>query len=129
MTYDEYQNKRSWLVDTAETPADQKRLKAQLEKLKAQYEAGKKAAATKKPDPSNTKPFNVRLIKPSEIIKDKPKAKAKAATADDARMQATQRAQMLRGESAEDKAYRTLMEKYNYDVTKIPGFKSGRGTR
>ena len=79
MTYDEYQNKRSWLVDTAETPADQKRLKAQLEKLKAQYEAGKKAAATKKPDPSNTKPFNVRLIKPSEIIKDKPKAKAKAA--------------------------------------------------
>jgi hypothetical protein len=36
---------------------------------------------------------------------------------------------MLRGESAEDKAYRTLMEKYNYDVTKIPGFKGGKGTR
>jgi hypothetical protein len=30
---------------------------------------------SKKSDPSNTKPFNVRLIKPSEIIKDKPKAK------------------------------------------------------
>jgi len=127
MTYDEYQNKRSWLIDTAETPADQKRLKAQLEKLKAQYDAGKKAAATKKPDPSNTKPFNVRLIKPAEIIKDKPKVKA--ATADDARMQATERARMLRGESAEDKAYRLLMEKYNYDVTKIPGFKGGAGTR
>jgi hypothetical protein len=91
------------------------------------YNTGKKSAAAKKSDPSNTKPFNVRLIKPEEIIKDKPKAKA--ATADDARMQATKRAQMLRGESAEDKAYRTLMEKYNYDVTKIPGFKSGGGTR
>jgi hypothetical protein len=57
------------------------------------------------------------------------KAKVKAATADIARKQATDRAQMLRGESAQDKAYRLLMEKYNYDVTKIPGFKSGRGTR
>jgi len=103
MTYDEYQNKRSWLIDTAETPADQKRLKAELAKLKAQYEAGKKTAAAK--------------------------PKVKAATADDARMQATERARMLRGESAEDKAYRLLMEKYNYDVTKIPGFKSGGGTR
>jgi hypothetical protein len=45
MTYDEYQNKRSWLIDTAETPADQRRLKAQLEKLKAQYDAGKAKAA------------------------------------------------------------------------------------
>ena len=50
MTYDEYQNKRSWLIDTAETPADQKRLKAQLTKLKAQYDAGKaKASASPKP--------------------------------------------------------------------------------
>ena len=104
MSYDEYDSKRSWLVDTAETPEDKKRLKAQLQKLRAQYEAGKKTAAVK-PKPALSK------------------------TADDARMQATQRAQMLRGESAEDKAYRQLMEKYNYDVTKIPGFKSGRGTR
>ena len=44
MSYDEYQNKRSWLVDTAETPAQQKRLKADLAKLKAQYEAGKAKA-------------------------------------------------------------------------------------
>jgi hypothetical protein len=50
MSYDDYQNKRSWLVDTAETPADKKRLKAQLEKLKAQYDAGKaKASPTAKP--------------------------------------------------------------------------------
>lgn len=34
-----------------------------------------KKAAAKKSDGSNTKPFNVRLIKPAEIIKDKPKAK------------------------------------------------------
>ena len=101
MTYDEYQNKRSWLVDTAETPADQKRLKADLAKLKAQYDAQKAKA----------------------------KPKVKAPTPDIARKQATDRAQALRGESPEDKAYRTLMEKYNYDVTKIPGFKSGRGTR
>jgi hypothetical protein len=45
MSYDDYQNKRSWLVDTAETPADKKRLKGQLEKLKAQYDAGKSKAA------------------------------------------------------------------------------------
>jgi hypothetical protein len=52
MTYDEYQNKRSWLIDTAETAADQKRLKAQLAKLKAQYDAGKaKAKAKASPSP------------------------------------------------------------------------------
>jgi hypothetical protein len=89
----------------------------------------KKSAAAKKPDPSNTKPFNVRLIKPAEIIKDKPKTPVRDKTADDARLRATERARMLRGESAEDKAYRLIMEKYNYDVTKIPGFKGGAGTR
>jgi len=35
----------------------------------------KKPVAKKSTDPSKTKPFNVKLIKPSEIIKDKPKAK------------------------------------------------------
>jgi hypothetical protein len=35
----------------------------------------KKAAAKKSAKGSDTKPFNVRLIKPSEIVKDKPKAK------------------------------------------------------
>jgi hypothetical protein len=57
------------------------------------------------------------------------KAKVKASTADAARKQATDRAQMLRGETSEDKAFRLLMEKYNYDVTKIPGFKGGAGSR
>jgi hypothetical protein len=35
----------------------------------------KKPVAKKSVDPSKTKPFNVRPIKPAEIIKDKPKAK------------------------------------------------------
>jgi hypothetical protein len=126
MTYDEYQNKRSWLIDTAETPADQKRLKAQLEKLKAQYDAGKKSAAAKKPDPSNTKPFNVRLIKPAEIIKDKPKTPVRDKTADDARLRATERARMLRGETKEDRSFREAMEKANWDPSKVPGFKIDR---
>ena len=34
-----------------------------------------KTTTKKKSDPSNTKPFNVKLIKPSEIFKDKAKAK------------------------------------------------------
>lgn len=46
MSYDEYQNKRSWLVDTAETPTDKKNLKADLAKLKAQYEAQKAKPTT-----------------------------------------------------------------------------------
>jgi hypothetical protein len=102
MTYDEYQNKRSWLIDTAETPADQKRLKAQLEKLKAQYDAGKKAAATK----------------PKTPVRDK--------TADAARLRATERAQMLRSETPGDKAFREAMEKANWDPSKVPGFKIDR---
>ena len=34
-----------------------------------------KTTTKKKSDPSNTKPFNVRLIKPEEIIRDKFKTK------------------------------------------------------
>lgn len=102
MSYDDYQNKRSWLVDTAETPADKKRLKAQLEKLKAQYDAGKKASASK----------------PKTPVKDK--------TADMARQRATERAQMIRSETPEDRAFRQVMEKANWDPTKVPGFKIDR---
>jgi len=46
-----------------------------------------------------------------------------------ARKQATKKTQTLRNETPEDKAFRKLMEKYNYDVTKIPGFKMGKGTQ
>ena len=44
-------------------------------------------------------------------------------TADDARKAATERAYQLRGETAEDKKFRLIMEKYKYDITKIPGYK------
>jgi hypothetical protein len=102
MSYDDYQNKRSFIVDTAETPAQQKRLKADLAKLKAQYEAGKKAAAAK----------------PKTPVRDK--------TPDMARNRATERAQMLRGETAGDRSFREAMEKANWDPSKVPGFKIDR---
>ena len=34
---DDYMNRRSWLIDTAETPADKKRLKTELAKLDAKF--------------------------------------------------------------------------------------------
>jgi hypothetical protein len=74
-------NKRSWLIDTAETPADKKRLKSDLKKLDAKFNpnrvASKPKPKSKSADGSDTKPYNVRLIKPEEIIRDKPKAKPK----------------------------------------------------
>jgi len=50
-------------------PALAKQVKKDVKFLK------EKAAAKKSAKGSDTKPFNVKLIKPSEIIKDKPKAK------------------------------------------------------
>ena len=102
MSYDDYQNKRSWLVDTAETPAQQKRLKAQLAALEAKYKA-QKATPT---------------AKPKTPVRDK--------TPDMARNRATERAQMLRGETKEDRSYREAMEKANWDPSKVPGFKIDR---
>jgi len=77
---DDYMNKRSWLIDTAETPADKKRLKADLAKLDKKFNPNRVASTSKSKsaDGSDTKPYNVRPIKPSEIIQDKPKAKSKA---------------------------------------------------
>jgi hypothetical protein len=76
---DDYMNKRSWLIDTAETPADKKRLKADLAKLDKKFNPNRVASTSKSKsaDGSDTKPYNVRPIKPSEIIQDKPKAKSK----------------------------------------------------
>lgn len=68
MSYEQYQNKRSWLVDTAETPADKKKLKADLAKLDAEYKAQAKAAA--KPTPKAT-------AKAKETAKPTPSASAK----------------------------------------------------
>ena len=47
MTYDQYQNRRSWLVDTAETPADKKKLASDLAKLDAEFKIAKAAQAAK----------------------------------------------------------------------------------
>ena len=44
---DDYMNRRSWLIDTAETPADQKRLKAELAKLDAQFNPNRVASTSK----------------------------------------------------------------------------------
>ena len=40
--YDQYQNRRSFLIDTAETPADRKNLKKDLAKAKSDYVIAKK---------------------------------------------------------------------------------------
>jgi len=40
-------NKRSWLIDTAETPADKKRLKAELAKLDKKFNPNKVASKPK----------------------------------------------------------------------------------
>ena len=44
---DDYMNKRSWLIDTAETPADKKRLKADLKKLDAKFNPNRVASTSK----------------------------------------------------------------------------------
>jgi hypothetical protein len=88
------------------------------QKPAAQYTNTKKAKATADAIAMKVaKDFGVAPAKSKTPVKDK--------TADAARLRATERAQMLRGESAEDRAFRLVMEKYNYDVTKIPGFKPG----
>jgi hypothetical protein len=102
MSYDDYQNKRSFIIDTAETPAQQKRLKAQLAALEAKYKAQKATPAAK----------------PKTPVRDK--------TPDMARNRATERAQMLRGETKEDRSFREAMEKANWDPSKVPGFKIDR---
>lgn len=43
--YDKYDSKRSWLVDTAETPKQQKALPGELKQLRADYLAQKAAQA------------------------------------------------------------------------------------
>jgi hypothetical protein len=44
---DDYMNKRSWLIDTAETPADKKRLKSDLKKLDAKFNPNRVASNPK----------------------------------------------------------------------------------
>jgi len=91
------------------------------QKSSAQYTTTKKEKA--KADAVSmkvAKDFGFNSTKSKTPVKDK--------TADAARLRATERAQMLRGETAEDKAFRLVMEKAKWDITKVPGYKQG-GTR
>ena len=91
------------------------------QKSGAQYTTTKKAKASA--DAMATK-----VAKDFGFTSSKPKTPVKDKTADAARLRATERAQMLRGESAEDKAFRLVMEKAKWDISKVPGYKQG-GTR
>lgn len=65
---DYYLNQRSWLIDTAETPEDQKNLKRDLAKLDAQFNPNRVA---KKISKATTK--KTALSKPA--AKSSPKAR------------------------------------------------------
>jgi len=88
------------------------------QKPAAQYTTTKKAKAA-------ADSMSAKVAKDFGMAPGKSKTPVKAKTADAARKQATDRAQMLRGESAEDKAFRLIMEKAKWDITKVPGYKPG----
>ena len=89
---------------------------AENKKPNAKYTTTKKAKASADAVAMKiAKDFGVAPAKSKTPVKDK--------TADAARLRATERAYQLRGESAEDKKFRLIMEKYKYDITKIPGYK------
>ena len=91
------------------------------QKPAAQYTTTKKEkAAANSQAMKVAKDFGMAPGKSKTPVKDK--------TADAARLRATERAQMLRGESEADKAFRLVMEKAKWDITKVPGYKQG-GTR
>jgi hypothetical protein len=58
---DDYMNRRSWLIDTAETPADQKRLKSELAKLDKKFNPNR-VASTSKAKPA-TKTTGIKATK------------------------------------------------------------------
>ena len=77
---DDYMNKRSWLIDTAETPADKKKLKSELAKLDKKFNPNRVASTSKSKsaDGSKTKPFNSRLMTPKKLTGLPKKTTAKA---------------------------------------------------
>jgi hypothetical protein len=96
---DKFQDVVMAAMDTTETQKDRANIKSIIYSAGRKYKVdaavvqkaakaaekmyAKKKPASKSADGSDTKPYNVRLIKPSEIIKDKPVAKkavAKKAT-------------------------------------------------
>ena len=71
MNYREYETRRDYLVDTAETPADKKNLKKDLAALKKLYQAHRKAGGI---TDSNAKAHVVDLYRNTETRK-KPNTK------------------------------------------------------
>ena len=67
----EYENRKSWLIDTAETPKDKKNLKSELASLEKLYKAHRKAAGI---TDSNAKSHVVDLYRNTETSK-KPNTK------------------------------------------------------
>ena len=93
---DKFQDVVSAAMDTAETQKDRANIKSVIYSAGRKYKvdaavvqraakaaekmyAKPKPASKKVSNGSDTKPYNVRLIKPSEIIKDKPAVKKAAA--------------------------------------------------
>jgi DnaK suppressor protein len=91
---DKFQDVVMAAMDTTETQKDRANIKSIIYSAGRKYKVdaavvqkaakaaekmyAKKKPASKSADGSDTKPYNVRLIKPSEIIKDKPAAKKAA---------------------------------------------------
>ena len=67
----EYENRKSWLIDTAETPKDKKNLKKELAALEKLYKAYRKAGGI---TDSNAKAHVVDLYRNTETRK-KPNTK------------------------------------------------------
>ena len=92
---DKFQDVVMAAMDTTETQKDRANIKSIIYSAGRKYKVdaavvqkaakaaekmyAKKKPASKSADGSDTKPYNVRLIKPSEIIKDKPAVKKAAA--------------------------------------------------
>jgi len=72
MNEQEYENRKSWLIDTAETPKDRKNLPKELADLKKLYKASTKAGGI---DNSNAKAHVAELYRNTSSIKKKPNTK------------------------------------------------------
>jgi hypothetical protein len=69
MSEDEYYNRRSWLIDTAETPADKKRLAKDLANLKKEYMMSRNPKMVDKPAVKITGSARGVSRKPAEVAK------------------------------------------------------------
>jgi hypothetical protein len=88
-----------------------------------------KTTTKKKSDPSNTKPFNIQLIKPSELIKDKFKTKPAPKKTESKGPKVVGKTPKPKApvKKAPMKPKAKPTKKYR-DATDIPGFMFGRGT-